>query len=83
MPRVKQNAQKYIAEDFVKMVRVRMAYCGIPDLLHLAKAAGLSRDVVYRRMRNPDQLTAQELRQLNSAIKLDPTTTMKLIGISG
>ena len=79
MPRIRQYAEKYSAEDFLKEIRVRMAVYDI-NQTGLAELTGTAISTLSKRMKDPDGMTAAELRRLVRAIKPDPITFLKFCG---
>lgn len=79
MPRIRQYAEKYSAEDFLKEIRVRMAVYDI-NQTQLAELTGTAISTLSKRMKDPDGMTAAELRRLVRAIKPDPITFLKFCG---
>lgn len=79
MPRIRQYADKYRKEDFVKAVGHRQVELKL-SAGALADAAGISRATFSRRMRDPDQMTVGELLRLIRTAGLGPEAALGLLG---
>ena len=80
MPRIRQNAQQYARDDFLREVRVRMAYLNIPCNQDLADLAGIPNSTLAGKLRNPDSMTVSQLRKIVQVIDPDPEVLLKFLG---
>lgn len=79
MPRIRQYAENYAAEDFRREVRARMGYHDLSQA-DLASKTPMSQSTISNRLRDPNDITVGELRSLNKALGLDPVVVMALLG---
>lgn len=80
MPRIKQYADKYAAEDFRKEVRIRQGERDLMSKTALAEEADLARTTLTKRLAEPMGMTFGEFRKLKSAVNLDPAVVLRLLG---
>ena len=81
MPRIRQYAENYAAEDFRREVRSRMGYHNLSQ--HgLARETNISQATISNRIRDPNDFTVGELRSLNKALGLSPAIVLALLGYS-
>lgn len=80
MPRIRQNAEKYAAEDFREEMRIRQGHHDLMSKTALAEAADLPRTTVTKRLANPETMTFEEFRKLNEAVHPDPMAVLPLLG---
>lgn len=80
MPRIRQNAQQYARDDFLREVRVRMAYLNIPCNQDLADLAGIPNSTLTGKLKEPDKLTVDQLRRIVQVIDPDPEVLLKFLG---
>ena len=50
MPRIRQNAEQYQKEDFIRAVQLGQAQTGMMHKADLADAAGMARSTLYERL---------------------------------
>lgn len=81
MPRIRQYAENYAAEDFRREMRSRMGYHDFSQR-DLADKTIMSQTTISNRLRDPNDITVGELRSLNKALGLDPTIVLALLGYS-
>lgn len=81
MPRLRQYAENYAAEDFRREMRSRMGYHNLSQQ-DLADLTCLSQTTVSKRMRNPNDITIGELRSLHKVLGLDPAIVLALLGFT-
>lgn len=79
MPKIRQYADQYRKEDFVRAVGHRQVELKLSDR-ELAEAAGIAHTTFWRRMKDPDQLTVGELIRLIRASGLGPGAALGLLG---
>ena len=82
MPRIRQYADKYRAQDFEGRCRAQMALMGL-DERGLAEIVGMSHTTLWRRIRNPDELRMGELVKLIQALQLGEQDVLGLAGMTG
>ena len=80
MPRIKQNEEKYAAEDFRKEVRIRQGERDLMSVTSLAEAAAIPRTTLTKRLSDPMSMTFEEFRKLNRAACLYPAAVLPLLG---
>ena len=80
MPRIRQYAQKYACEDFLREIRKQQGYYNLTTQQELADAAGMSQPTVSNRMKDPSKLTFGEFRGWVKAIKPDPRVVLAFLG---
>lgn len=79
MPRIRQYAENYAAEDFRREMRSRMGYHNLSQ--HgLAQKTGISQTTISNRMRDPNNITIGELRSFNKTLRLNPAIVLSLLG---
>lgn len=81
MPRIRQYAENYAAEDFRREMRSRMGYHDLSQS-DLAGKTPMSQSTISNRLRDPDDLTVGELRSLNKTLGLDVSVVLALLGYS-
>lgn len=82
MPRIRQNAEQYQKEDFIRAVRLGQAQTGMMHKADLADAAGMARSTLYERLEKPELLRVSELRGLIATIPIDPGAMLLFLGYS-
>ncbi len=80
MPRIKQNEERYAAEDFRKEVRIRQGERDLMSVSALAEEADIPRTTLAKRLADPMSMTFEEFRKLNRAARLDPAAVLPLLG---
>lgn len=81
MPRIRQNAELYRQEDFIKAVKHAQVDAGFDTSADLADAAGIPRTTLWRRMRNPEDMTLRELKMLIRVLPVPAGALMEFLGI--
>lgn len=81
MPRIRQYAENYAAEDFRREMRARMGYHDLSQR-DLAQKANISQSTVSNRLRDPNDITVGELRSMNKVLGLNPGIVLALLGYS-
>lgn len=79
MPRIRQYAENYAAEDFRREMRSRMGYYDLSQQA-LADQTSLSQSTISNRLRDPNDITVGEMRSLNKALELNPAIVLALVG---
>lgn len=82
MPRIKQYAEMYAIEAFLRDIREKQGYFDLMNVRALSDASGIPYQTLLRRLQNPNDFTILELRKLNAAIKLNPITILEMLGFS-
>ena len=82
MPRIKQYADKYAADDFRKEIRIRQGERDLMTQTLLAEEVGIPRTTLTKRLSDPMGMSFAEFRQLNRAIHPDPGVVLALLGYS-
>lgn len=80
MPRIKQYADKYAAEDFRKEVRMRQGELDLMSKTLLAERAEIPRTTLIKRLSDPMGMSFEEFRKINKAIHPDPGVVLALLG---
>lgn len=80
MPRIRQNAEQYQKEDFIRAVQMGQAQTGLMHKNALADAAGMARSTLYERLDKPELLRVSELRGLIATIPIDPGAMLRFLG---
>ncbi len=79
MPRIRQYAENYAAEDFRREMRSRMGYHDLSQ--HgLAQKTDISQTTISNRIRDPNDITVGELRSFNKVLGLSPSIVLALLG---
>lgn len=79
MPRIRQYAENYAAEDFRREMRSRMGYYDL-SMGDLSGQTVLSKSTISKRLGDPNSITVGELRSLVKVLKLNPRIVLALIG---
>lgn len=82
MPRIKQNEEKYAAEDFRKEVRIRQGENDLMSKSALAEEMDMPRTTLTKRLSDPMGMTFGEFKKLNSTLHPDPAVVLALLGYS-
>ena len=80
MPRIRQNAEKYADSDFLREIRVRMAYLNIPYAQDLADMAGIPNSTLAGKLREPGKFTVAQLRKIIKTVNPDPDVLLRFLG---
>lgn len=82
MPRIRQNVQKYVNEDFWREIQSRKALAGIKTDRDLAKSIGISPSGLSKRKQNVGCMTITDLQRFVKAVKPSPVVVLKMLGYS-
>ena len=82
MPRIRQYAEKYSNEDFLREVRSKQGYYNLRTQEELGNAMGLPKSTMRKRLINPESLTIQDLRSMIRVLNLSPVAVLKFLGWS-
>lgn len=78
MARIRQKAAEYAAKDFATEIRMAGVRMGLNSATAIADAAGMDRDTVRRRMRNPSTFKLGEILNLMEALHMGPDSLKPL-----
>lgn len=82
MPRIRQYAEKYSNEDFLREIRSKQGYYNLRTQEELGNAIGLPKSTMRKRLINPESLTIQDLRSMIRVLNLSPVAVLKFLGWS-
>lgn len=82
MPRIKQNAEKYAAADFLKEVRRQQGEYNVMSVRALAELVGIPNSTLHPKLQDPDKLLVADIRKLVKAIRPDIGIVLELLGYS-
>lgn len=82
MPRIRQYAEKYSNEDFLREIRSKQGYYNLRTQEELGNAMGLPKSTMRKRLINPESLTIQDLRSMIRVLNLSPVAVLKFLGWS-
>ncbi|MBE6976245.1 MAG: hypothetical protein E7439_03490 [Ruminococcaceae bacterium] len=82
MPKIRQNEAEYRQKDFLAAIRAGQAKADVMTTSGLSEASSIPYATIYKRLRDPDKLTAEEIRKLTGAIEIDPVALLKFLGYS-
>ena len=82
MPRIRQNEEKYAAEDFRKEVRIRQGENDLMTKAALAEEVDIPRTTLTKRLADPMGMTFAEFKKINRSIHPDPAVVLALLGYS-
>lgn len=82
MPRIRQNVQKYVNEDFWREIQSRKALAGIKTDRDLAESIGISPSGLSKRKQNVGGMTITDLQRFVKALKPSPVVVLKMLGYS-
>lgn len=80
MPRIRQNAQRYASEDFLREIRQKQGFHNLMSQRALSGACGIPRSTLSARLASPETLTVEDLRKLVGTIAPDPLIVLALLG---
>lgn len=79
MPRIRQYAEKYQAEDFSGEVRAQVARKGL-NQYKMSMVFGVTPATMSKYLTSPDTIRMGMLRRMVKELKLDPVVVMKALG---
>ena len=82
MPRIRQYAEKYSNEDFLREIRSKQGYYNLRTQEELGNAMGIPKSTMRKRLINPESLTIQDLRSMIRVLNLSPVAVLKFLGWS-
>ena len=79
MPRIKQYAAQYAANDFRKALKAALASCDMKQK-DLAAETGIPESTVSERMRDPSRFTLGQMQEIIKATQMEPDALLKFLG---
>ena len=79
MPRIRQNAAQYAANDFRKALKAVLIDCDMKQK-DLAAATGIPESTVSERMRDPGRFTLGQMQEIIKATQMEPEALLKFLG---
>ena len=79
MPRIRQKAAQYAADDFRKALKMSLASCEMKQK-DLAAATGIPESTVSERMRDPARFTLGQMQEIIKATQMGPEAVLKFLG---
>lgn len=79
MPRIRQNAAQYAANDFRKALKNALVNCDKKQK-DLAAETGIPESTVSERMRDPARFTLGQMQEIIKATQLEPEAVLKFLG---
>jgi predicted transcriptional regulator len=79
MPRIRQNAAQYAADDFRKALKNALVNCGKKQK-DLAAETGIPESTVSERIRDPRKLTLGQMQEIVRATQMEPEAVLKFLG---
>ena len=83
MPRIRQKADEYSEQDFLKEVNARCVWAGIKTNDDLGSALGISASTAGNYKREPGKIRVDVLRKMIRQLKLDPSIVLFFLGYTG
>ena len=81
MPRIRQKAAQYAAEDFRKALKNALVNCDMKQK-DLAFETGIPESTVSERMRDPSKFTLGQMQEIVKATHMEPDALLKYLGFS-
>lgn len=78
MARIRQKANEYAAKDFATEIRLAGVRMGLKSATAIADFAGMDRDTLRRRMRNPSTFKLWEILKLMEKLRMGPESLAPL-----
>ena len=79
MPRLKQYAAQYAADDFRKALKTALVNCDMKQK-DLAAETGIPESTVSERMRDPAKFTLGQMQEIIKATQMEPEALLKFLG---
>ena len=79
MPRIRQKAAQYAADDFRKALKAVLGSCDMKQK-DLAAATGIPESTVSERMRDPAKFTLGQMQEIIKATQMEPEALLKFLG---
>ena len=80
MPRIRQYANQYANEDFVKELRKKMIDYNYTSFKEVAQTVQIDPRTLYRRVENPDKFCVSVFRKIIPILQPDPGIVLSLLG---
>ena len=81
MPRIRQKAAQYAAEDFRKALKNALVNRDMKQK-DLAIETGIPESTVSERMRDPSKFTLGQMQEIVKATHMEPDALLKFLGFS-
>lgn len=81
MPRIRQYAAQYAAEDFRKALKNALVNCDMKQK-DLSIETGIPESTVSERMRDPSKFTLGQMQEIVKATRMEPDALLKFLGYS-
>lgn len=82
MPRIRQNADQYRTDDFLKAVAHCRIDVGALYLKDIAEEADIPNTTLCKRLKDPDSFTLSEFRRFLGPVPLPPGAVLNFLGYS-
>ena len=79
MPRIRQKAAQYAADDFRKALKSVLVNCDMKQK-DLAVATGIPESTVSERMRDPAKFTLGQMQEIIKTTQMEPDALLKFLG---
>ena len=80
MPRIRQYNNKYANEDFIKVIKKAQIDADITKLKQLAELVDIPYATFWRRIKDPDTLTVEQLRRIIKVLPIPPEAVLAFLG---
>ena len=80
MPRLKQYAEKYAREDFLKEIRRQQGEYDLMTGRELARAMGIPHTSLRDKILEPDKMNAEFIRNLVETLDISPEVLLAFLG---
>ena len=80
MPRLKQYAEKYAREDFLKEIRRQQGEYNLMTGRELARAMGIPHTSLRDKILEPDKMNAEFIRNLVGTLDISPEVLLAFLG---
>ena len=82
MPKIRQYAEKYAHDDFVKEIGAKSVWAGFQTNEELGNAVGVSATSVGNYKRDPGKIKIKTMQKMISVLRLDPEIVLRYLGYS-
>jgi len=79
MPRIRQYAERYQNEDFVKAVKTQLVMLNM-EQKDLAQMIGVCEATITQMLRHPEKTPVERLRKTIDVLSLEPETILRFCG---
>ena len=80
MPRIRQLAQHYASEDFIKEIRKKTVDYNYVSVADVAKTANVTPRTLYRKIDMPETFRIRDLQLIIPILHPDPGIVLSLLG---